>query len=128
MSEDELDVVDIRSEADHAFPATTVSSCTTCPIRNIIVSVRRDFPIRNSEKFGAWRWTDLGGTRGQHPIIWSLPYGPHPEGDSDLEPSRDDPIRGWSLGRPSLGRPGGNGGTHTTDRGPVIAAEVKLKF
>lgn len=94
----------------------------------ILVSVRRDFPIRSSEKFGDWRWSDSEGNRTADPLSWSL-VGQNlntvPE-NAQLRGSRTDTITGWSLGRTTLGAPGHFGNQFTTDREHPILAQVEL--
>ena len=120
------DLSDLVESISQTFASGPITPCSACPAMDITVSVRRDYPIRESEKFGAWLWTDASGVRGQQAMEWNLPFGPVVGRDSDLSASRDDPITGWSIGKPVLGRQGSNGGQGTTDREQTIGAEVKL--
>lgn len=85
------------------------------------VTVRRDFPLREGERFGAWTWTDANGRRTGSNHRWVFDGTPFP--GEELRPLVDLPIFGWSIGAGSLN---GSGRQLTTSRVDPIAAEVKL--
>jgi N-acetyl-anhydromuramyl-L-alanine amidase AmpD len=124
---DEDQEVDINAAADAEFPAEPVTTVQPCQQRELIVSVRRDFPIRQTERFGDWGWSRESGDRGQDPLSWSLPSGASCATEVELTASRADAIVGWGIGDPMLGAPGRPGGTYTTDWDHPVAAEVRLR-
>jgi len=118
----------------HVAPSSDGSAHTNVivPPVPISVTVRRDFPRRDGERLGEWRWSDPDGTPRMAPQSWCLgeehPVGESPPPDVELHCEDDREIIGWGLGPSSLGRPGRrNAGEHTTDRAEVIAATVRLR-
>lgn len=93
-----------------------IAQCPLTPT-SLTVTVRRDFPRREGEVLGDWRWSQVDGTRieqtGQ-PIHWTEPF-------EDIRP-----IFGWGIGRPELEEEGARGGGFTTDDSDPIAATVSL--
>ena len=43
-----------------------------CPRQTqiLLVTVRRDFPLRNGEQLGDWQWSDADGNRRLSPMCW----------------------------------------------------------
>ncbi|MCB9713880.1 MAG: N-acetylmuramoyl-L-alanine amidase [Myxococcales bacterium] len=119
-------------EAGEARVAPSVDGDTTVnvltPPTSILVTVRRDFPLRRGERLGEWRWSSADGSESQAPQQWQLPSsaGGTPTPELELEADDDRPMLGWGIGRPALGNPGDDGGQLTTDRAEVIGAEVRL--
>jgi N-acetyl-anhydromuramyl-L-alanine amidase AmpD len=89
---------------------------------SIRVTVRRDFPQREGERFGAWCWSNGNGARLRSPQRWRGPEGALAPGGA-LTPTDDWPIFGWGIG--TLAADSMGGGFTTNDRAP-IAAEVQL--
>ncbi|MBW2247058.1 MAG: N-acetylmuramoyl-L-alanine amidase [Deltaproteobacteria bacterium] len=102
--------------------------CQDCPRELLTVTVRRDFPLRDGELLGTWRWSSSSGTRSQDPMRWTRSFeGPLQSGEErPLVPREERPFFGWGIGRPALGSPGSSGGQCTTDERVPIVADVKL--
>ena len=100
------------------------------PPTSILVTVRRDFPLRRGERLGEWAWSSADSTSRKAPQRWTFEgdaSGGPPAADVELQCEDDRPMMGWGIGRPELGSAGDNAGQKTTDRGEVIAATVRLR-
>ena len=98
------------------------------PQTSIVVTVRRDFPLRAGERLGEWRWSSADGQTRQDPQRWELDDDTAtPAEDVELGCEDDRAIFGWGIGYPQLGSPGDSARQFTTDRTDPIAATVRLR-
>lgn len=97
---------------------------------SILVTVRRDFPLREGECLGKWAWSSPDGTAPQAPQRWTFDGEDNPNGGPpeaiELTGEDERPMIGWGIGHPRLGDPGDNARQRTTDRAEVIEATVRL--
>ncbi len=96
------------------------------PPTSVLVTVRRDFPLRDGERLGEWGWSSADSSACQAPQRWAYDGEDAPSEAIELSAEDERAIIGWGIGRPRLGAPGDNAGQKTTDRGEVIAAAVRL--
>ena len=109
----------------------TLNTLTIGP--QIKVTLRRDFPLRQGEKFGDWRWSawerrdgrDIS-RREREPMKWLSNQDPLAP-DQVLAALEPRAIWGWNVGTPvTPGNQGAPAGELTTDDENPIAATVQL--
>jgi len=92
----------------------------------LMITLRRDFPLRAGEKNGDWQWTNARGERIQEKMRWSKPEEAPLEPDIDLTAETERAIYGWNIGDPDLGSEGDGAGQYTTDHSNPIGSTVQL--